>query len=169
MKIKVIAILTVIIILLLQVPVYADTVIPDPPYDVLEYWVICYDENIGFMCFSSHNPITVSRDERDIIFDTLKYYIYENNEWVLYISKTDGGSVSFGTMYQSNHDIAYYNGSGFFFVRPKVSPLSQGMKKTDFGTIWRTFSVGLIPVLGLLILGISLTKAWEFLQTQLKH
>ena len=168
MKVKIVAIITVVILLVTYIPVYADTPIPDPPSDVWEYWVICdggyyYD----FMCISSHNPITVSRNEKDIIFDTLKYYLYENNEWVLYISDIDDGSVSFGTMYQANHDIAYYDGSGFFFLRPRVSLLYPTMERTDFGTILRTFSVGLIPIVGLIVLALSLRKAWAFLRGQL--
>lgn len=168
MKIKVIAIITVIIILLLKVPVYADTVIPDPPSDVWEYWVILEHSLYDFWCLCSNTPIKAETDGSKLVIGYYKYYRYEDNEWRL-SSSGDNERFRIGEIYQSNHDIAYEDGSGFFFLRPRVSPLTQGMKGTDFGTIWKTFSVGLIPIIGCLILVISLRKGWEFLQTQLKH
>ena len=169
MKLKAIAIITAIILIVSYVPVYADTVIPDPPDDDWEYWIICTHKDGTIMYFSSHNPITVTLDERYLNLNTCKQFLYRNGEWEF--NGTDGHQIytSFKKIYESNHDIAYEDGSGFFFVRPKVSPLYQGMKITDFGTIWRTFSVGLIPIIGCLILVISLRKGWDFLQTQLKH
>ena len=173
MKLKAIAIITAIILIVSYVPVYADTVIPDPPSDAWEYWVIVTEKvtgNIYFWC--SHNPITVRQDGSSypMILYSEKYYRLDNGNWVFIYESNSGQTIrNFDTMYASNHDIAYEDGSGFFFVRPKVSPLSQGMKATDFGTILRNFSVGLIPIIGCLILVISLRKGWEFLRTQLTH
>jgi len=168
MKIKVIAILTVIIILLLQVPVYADTTIPDPPSDGYQYWVICEHPHGQIMLYKSISKIKVKTNGVQLNLEAFKEYIYENNSWKLNFE----GSVAhmtFATMLASNHDIEYDDGSGFFFESPKVSPLIQTMEATDFGTILRTFSVGLIPIIGCLILVISLRKGWEFLRTQLTH
>ena len=171
MKIKAIAILTAIIIIVSYVPVYADTTIPPLPTDRWEYWMIAEvgATNTYIHLYTSHNPIKAWKpDNKKIRMDTYKYYRLTENGWVL---QDEGlGQLSFYTLtvYASNHDIPYEEGSDdFFFVRPKVSPLIQTMEITDFGTILRNFSAGLIPVLGLLILGISLAKAWGFLRTQL--
>ena len=168
MKIKAIAILTAIILIVSYVPVYADTVIPDPPSDGYQYWVVCEDHNGNIMLYKSNSPIKVRINGVQLTLQAFKEYIYENNNWQI----KDGGNsahVTFTTMHASNHDIAYEDGSGFFFFRPKVRRLYQVTKITDFGTILRNFSVGLIPIIGCLILVISLRKGWEFLRTQLKH
>ena len=166
MKIKIVAILTVILLMVVMcVPVYADTTIP-MPYDGYDYWVICESQHGDIMLYKSNSPITVRINGVQLKLQVFKEYIYKNNNWQL---KDEGNSahITFETMQASNHDIAYEDGSGFFFLRPKVSPLSQGMKETDIGTILRNFSAGLIPLLGLLILALSLAKAWGFLRTQL--
>lgn len=165
MKLRIISVIVVILILVMSVPVYADTPIPDPPSNEWEYWVIYDKPNYGLFCIFSETPITVTMDGTSITLRDFTRYYYEDNQW-----KFDGvyrGTPTFGTIYQSSHDIAYEDGSGFFFLRPKISLLYPTMKTMDFGTILRTFSVGLIPLLGLMILVISLLKAWEFLRTQL--
>ena len=169
MKLKAIAILTVIILIVTYVPVYADTTIPDPPSDGYQYWVVCEDHSGNYKMYKSNNPIIVSVDVLQLkLRNGFKEYIFENNKWNL-LSEGSAANVTFEIMLASNHDIEYDDGSGFFFVRPKVSPLIQGMTGTDFGAILRNFSAGLIPLIGCLILVISLRKGWVFLQTQLKH
>ena len=176
MKLKVISIITVILLMVaMSVPVYADTPIPPLPTDRWEYWVIvnCGSvENPVIYCLSSHNEITVSStNENTMIFNTYRWFKYVNNEWQITIegSGTKNLYEDFIIIYASNHDIAYDDGSGFFFLSPKVHILYQMMKTTDFGTILRNFSAGLIPIIGCLILVISLRKGWEFLRTQLTH
>ena len=172
MKVKVIAILTLIILLVMCVPVYANTQVPAIPDGVLEYWVIVNCGSPEIYCLSSNYPITVtSPSNHTMIFNTYRWYKYVSNEWELTIEGLGSKYMyeDYLYIYASNHDIAYADGSGFFFLSPKVSPLSQGMKETDFGAILRNFSVGLIPIIGCLILVISLRKGWEFLRTQLTH
>ena len=176
MKVKILAIITVILLLVvMSVPVYADTTIPPLPSDRLEYWVIANRgtvENPVFYCISSNNEITVDRTSGNtFILNTYRLHKYDDNEWQITIEGSDTKRVhdDFTIIHASNHDIAYDDGSGFFFLSPKVHILYQMMKTTDYGTILRTFSVGLIPLIGCLILGISLVKAWGFLRTQLKH
>ena len=171
MKLKLIAILTVILlIVVMSVPVYAETTIPQPPADAYEYWVVYWDLYNGLTLLSSNEPILAKKYGDDRIFLKANYfrlYYYEENEWKL---DNYGGPIetsNYETIYASNHDIAYEDGSGFFFESPKVPPLSQGMMATDFGTILRNFSAGLIPLIGCLILVISLRKGWKFLRTQL--
>ena len=174
MKLKLIAITTVILFLVvMSVPVYADTTIPDPPSSDLGYWIICTDGDDRIVYYTSERPITVETTYYSYVklVPEFSMYVYENNQWEHI--ETNTGTIAreryFKAIYQSNHDIEYEDGSGFFFLRPKVSPLSQGMKEADSGTILRNFSVGLIPIIGCLILVISLRKGWEFLRTQLKH
>lgn len=165
MKLKVISVLIVILIVM-SVPVYAYTIIPNPPADVWEYWAI-YDDGIRLRLLTSNSPITVSTTGDTIIAaDGFKRYYYEENQWIY---SGEGSSTGSGmeAIYSSNHDIAYEDGSGFFFF--KIPPLNRTMKATDFGTILRNFSAGLIPVIGCLILVISLRKGLAFLRTQLTH
>jgi hypothetical protein len=174
MKLKIITVATVILLLVaMSVPVYADTTIPAPPSGAWEYWVIANRgsiENPEIYCLSSHGPIKVrSQSDNTMIFNTYKWYEYIDNEWQYWKNGNNTMNLlnDFIIVYASNHDIAYEDGSGFFFECPKVSPLTQTMKGTDFGTILRNFSVGLIPIVGLLILAIALTKGWRFLRGQL--
>ena len=176
MKVKIVAIITVVMLLLISVPVYADTLIPERPSDDWEYWVILHHSIDDFLYISSNNPIKVTTDENALkVYNYKSYYWGYNSqgveEWIYsgYSSGAREIHMSPVIIYQSNHDIAYADDSGFFFLRPRVSHLYPTMKGMDSGTIWRTFSVGLIPIIGCLILVISLRKGWEFLQIQLKH
>ena len=172
MKIKIITVATVILLLVvMSVPVYAETTLPAPPSDAYEYWVYLLNGQV-IVFATSHNPITTPKgpDEGEsYILNGGKYYNYIDNEWILGYGDIGSIYISDCVIVAANHDIAYEDGSGFFFECPKVSPLIQTMETTDFGTILRTFSAGLIPLIGCLILGISLVKAWGFLRTQLKH
>ena len=171
MKVKIVAILTVVIVLISCVPVYAETTLPAPPNDAYQYWVYMQDSVDVIYFITGHNPITV-RDEngKEIVTGGGgKCYYYENNKWVFYVEVNNLIYNTGFVIVAANHDIAYEDGSGFFFECPKVSQLIQTMTVTDFGTILRTFSVGLIPIIGCLILVISLRKGWEFLRTQLTH
>ena len=173
MKIKIITVATVILLLVvMSVPVYAETTLPAPPTDACEYWVYAID-NDGPVIYliTGHNPITV-RDEngKEIVTgEGGKSYYYGNNKWVFHVEVCDSIYNGSFAIVAANHDIEYEDGSGFFFECPKVSPLIQTMEGTDFGAILRTFSVGLIPIIGCLVLVISLRKGWEFLRTQLTH
>ena len=172
MKIKIVAIITVVLLFVaMYVPVYADTVIPYPPGDVWEYWVVVKRAGGTVALVASHNAITVEEGTYlpELVLNTYQIYLYEENQWEFGHQGNKQTYFQFATMHHSNHDIAYEDGSGFFFLRPKASQLSQAMIAQDFGTILRNFSAGLIPILGCLILVLSLAKAWEFLRTQLKH
>jgi len=172
MKLKIITVATVLLLLVvMSVPVYAETTLPAPPSDACEYWVYAIDKGPVIYCITGHNPITV-RDEngRNIVTGGGgKSYYYENNKWVFHVKVNDSIVNASFVIVAANHDIAYEDGSGFFFECPKVSPLMKTMEGTDFGAILRNFSVGLIPIIGCLILVISLRKGWEFLRTQLTH
>ena len=163
---KTILLFLVVFVLLsvVTVPAYAYTIIPNPPSDVWEYWVI-YDDGIKMRLVTSNSPITVSVSE-DLICATggYKRYYYEENQWV-FLGEGNATYSSMETIYSSNHDIAYNDGSGFFFF--KIPLLCRTMKATDFWAILRNFSAGLIPVVGCLILVISLRKGWEFLRSHL--
>ena len=170
MKLKFIAILTIIMILVVMcVPVYAETTIPDPPYGAYDYWavVLWYD---SVYLITSPNPIKATTDGTMIItYLGDKTYNLINGYWSYDQEGTGNTTWTIQHVYASNHDIAYNDGSGFFFTPPKVSALYQAAKTADFGMILRTILAGLIPLVGLLILGISFRKGWAFLHNQLTH
>ncbi|NLZ53986.1 MAG: hypothetical protein GX892_12740 [Thermoanaerobacteraceae bacterium] len=172
MKVKIVAIITVIMLLFISVPVYADTPIPERPADDnWEYWVILHHPIDDFLYISSNNPIKVTTDEKALKVYNCKSYYYDGSKFVYQDVETGEITIHMTPViiYQSNHDIEYEDGSGFFFLRPRESHLYPTMKGMDFGTILRTFSVGLIPILGCLILVLSLRKAWAFLRGQLTN
>ena len=80
MKLKLIAILTVILLLAaMSAPVYADTTIPPLPSDALEYWVIYHQSYYGMSILSSNSPITAEEREDEIwlIANEYRYYYIE--------------------------------------------------------------------------------------------
>lgn len=170
MKKRIIAFFVIIIMLLIPVSVFADTNIPDPPSEAWEYWVVVKNSQ-GYIYFvASHSPITVDTSGFKLNLGSQQLYsLLGDGTWNKTYEIEAAGVYYFSSMHKSNHDIAYDDGSGFFFLRPKVLRLIQAAKTADFGTILRTFLAGLIPLLGLLILGISLRKAFQFLRNQLMH
>lgn len=178
MKLKIITVITVILLLVVMyVPVYAETPIPDPPAGAYSYWIVVLRPNDSVYLITSPNPITaLDQGKYGIHLTTYashKTYNLIDGNWSY--DKEGKGHTSWPIehVYASNHDIAYSDGSGFFFTLPKVSELCQIVRqmknKGTFGTILRTFSAGLIPIIGLLILVISLRKGWEFLRGQLAN
>lgn len=173
MKIKIITVVTVILLLvIMSVTVYAETPIPDPPYGSYQYWVVA-DSYGATMLYTSPNPIRVDTSENHfgLHLYICKNYKLINGQWSYEKEFSTQVIAGFNTIYAANHDIAYRDGSGFFFTLPKVSELSQIVRqmknKGTFGTVLRNFSAGLIPLVGCLILVISLRKGWGFLRTQL--
>ena len=176
MKGKIVAILTVIMfIIVMYVPVFAATPIPDPPLGAYQYWVVAQSYGETYL-LSSNNPITVEYSSNNILcflLTTCRSYKFINNQWSY--DREWLGQVQWRVdeTYASNHNIEWSDGTGFFFTPPKVSTLYQTVRNMKsqgtFGKILKNFSAGLIPIIGLLILVISLRKGWEFLRTQLKH
>lgn len=177
MKIKIISLIIAILIIAMYVPVYAETPIPDPPPGAYSYWAVILRPNDTVYLITSPNPIIASDQGKYGIQVTTKashktYNLIDGN-WSY--DKEGLGSTNWPIkhVYASNHDIAWSDGSGFFFTPPKVSELCQIVRqmknKGTFGTILRTFSAGLIPMVGLLILAISFRKGWAFLQNLLMH
>lgn len=168
MKIKIVAIIMSIMIIFMYVPVYAQTELPGMPSVVYPYWVYFIDTAGPVIYFgTSYNPITVEDENGWKINVRGIYYTYVNNQWVYYGEADSVYNPGF-IIAAANHDIAYEDGSGFFFVPPKVSPLIQTMEVTDFGRILRNFSGGLIPILGLIVSCMAFRKAWQFLRSQLQ-
>lgn len=170
---KFIAIFILIAVLLMPVAVFADVPIPDPPPGAFHYWVVVSLRNGNIRLFTSNNPITVPKKGTQLYAHNCRMYILSDNSWNYEWESLSHVSSPFEHMYAANHDIAYDDGSGFFFTPPKVSEFCQAVRqvknKGTFGMILRTISAGLIPVLGCLILAISLRKGWAFLQGQLRH
>lgn len=170
---KIIAIFLLIAVLLMPVAVYAETPIPDPPAGAYSYWIVVLRPNDSVYLITSPNPIiALDQGEYGIQITTQashKTYNLIDGNWSY--DKEGLGSTNWPIkhVYASNHDIAYSDGSGFFFTPPKVSALFLTAKEADFGMIWMIILDGLIPLVGLLILGISFRKGWAFLQNQLTH
>jgi hypothetical protein len=174
---KIIAFFLLIAVLLMPVAVFADVPMPDPPYDAWQFWVVAQSWGKTIL-FTSQSPIKVEVTTADkpnkLFFSNMKQYNFIDNEWV-----SDGREflrqceTSFEHIYASNHNIAKTDGSGFFFTPPKVSTLSQIVRQAKsqgtFGMMWRIILGGLIPLVGCLILGISLRKGWAFLRNLLMH
>jgi hypothetical protein len=153
----------------MPVAVFADVPIPEPPSGSYSYWVVVQRSNGVIQLFTSIKPITVSKNGEQIYYGAHKIYRFSDNQWNYEFESLSDGNAPFEHMYAANHDIAYHNDTGFFFTLPKVSELYQAAKTTDFGMMWKIISAGLIPLAGLLILGISFRKAWAFLHNQLTH
>lgn len=172
---RIIAFFVLIAVFIIPFSVFADVPMPDPPYDAWQFWVVA-DSYGKTILFTSQNPIKVdpSGVNNKLFFYTLKQYNFIDNEWVFDGREfLDQVQTGFERIYASNHNIAYKDGSGFFFTPPKVSTLSQIVRQAKsqgtFGMMWGTISAGLIPLAGCLILGISFRKGWAFLRRQLTH
>lgn len=166
---KIIAIFLLIAVLLMPVVVFADIPIPDPPYGAYNYWVVVHRVN-GIYLITSPNPMNAPNKGTQIYtHGGYKAYTLSDSYWNYHSEGLSGSSWPIEDIYASSHDVAYTDGSGFFFTLPKVSELYQAAKTTDYGMIWKIILDGLIPLAGLLILGISFRKGWVFLRNQLTH
>lgn len=176
MKIKLVSLILAIFIIVMYVPVYAESNIPPLPDGGWEYWVVAKEYGGTIIYISSHNPITVAPsitnpERMTLKLITFKLYRHDGKRWN-HIAENGGKDDyrhTFESILQANHHIAYADGSGFFFLRPRVSRLTPGMKETDFGKILKSFSAGLIPILGCLISLWGFRKAWHFLRSQLQN
>ena len=167
---KLIAIFLLIAVLLMPVAVFADVPIPDPPYGAYNYWVVVQVRNGTIYLLTSPNPITTPLNGSQMhLHGGFRVYYLTDGHWSYDKEELAGASYSINHIYASNHDIAYNDGSGFFFTLPKVSELFLTAQEADYGMIWKIILDGLIPLVGLLILGISFRKGWAFLQGQLRH
>ena len=174
MKLKITAILIVVLLLVtaVYVPVYAETTIPELPANGWEYWLVANIETQSgtyLYYLESHGPILAkSENDHGLVFNTYKWWRYIDNEWR--IIKVGQGTmimnVEYIEIYAANHNIAYRGGPGFFFLRPKVSPLLETMERTDFGTILSNVSAGLSPIVGLIVSVIAFRKACAFFRSQ---
>lgn len=173
MRIKMLTILVVIMIILMNIKVFANTTIPEPPKisPYHEYWIL-YDYGGKFYFIESSNPIKVTTDGEQLVAESFRHWVYRGEivgwEWTLLTGEKR--YYGFGNILKSNHDIYYEDGSDiFFFMNPReANRLHRVVRKVDFGTFLRIFLVGLPPVIGLIVLLIALRKAWQFLQNQFK-
>lgn len=173
MKKRIIAFFVITALFIMPVSVFADVPIPEIPYDAWQFWVVA-DSYGQTILFTSQDPIRVEVDERNdpwLHLSCKKSYKFIDNQWVFENESLQNVRTRIQHIYASNHNIAYVDGSGFFFTPPKVSTLSQIVRQVKnqgtFGMIWKNILAGLIPLAGLLILGISFRKGWAFLQNQL--
>ena len=130
MKLKIVSLLLVLMILVMQIPVSAVTLLPDPNdyvgnAETWKYWIVIKNGDNIRLVFS-YFPISVTMSETQIKFVNYKYYDYdyENNQYIWKYSNTNGITAyeQFEVILQSNHDIAYEDGSGFFFRAEESDP-----------------------------------------------
>ena len=165
---RIIAILIFIALFVMPVSVFADIPIPDPPYGAYNYWVVVHRTIGSIYLITSPNPMEAPTSGKQIhTHGGYRTYNLIDGYWSYDAEGLSGLSVPINQVYASNHDIAYTDGSGFFFTLPKVSALYQAVQGADFGMIWKIILAGLIPLVGCLILGISFRKGWAFLRRQL--
>ena len=173
---KLIAIFLLIAVLFMPFSVFADVPMPDPPLGSLQYWVVARSYGEIYL-LTSNSPITVEySDISGLLYFQLsscKSYTFINDQWSYDREWLGGVEFRVDEIFASNHNIAYNDGSGFFFSPPKASTLYQIVRQAKnqgiFGKMWKIISAGLIPLVGLLILGISFRKGWAFLRNQLMH
>ena len=124
MKLKIVSILIVVMILIIQLPAFADVLIPEKPEDAYEYWVVMERFENEILFVSSPEPITVTKDETSIKTIGNKHYKLVDGEWK-YMGSWPIGSGSYYTLttiYKANHDIYYDDGSGVFFFSTEDNP-----------------------------------------------
>lgn len=167
-KKAIISIMIVFVLMITTIPAFADIPIPPIPSDAYEYWIVITNYSGNFKLFTSTHPFQVNKDRMQIVVTMRsRWYKLSDNKWEFEYERGGSNEIPFQQIYASNHNIAYDDGSGFFFTPPKVSPLYQSMKQVDFGMILRTFSAGLIPLVGLIVSGICLMKGLAYLRSQL--
>ena len=134
MKIKIISLIIAILIIAMYVPVFADVPIPDPPSGAYSYWAVVLRPNGSVYLITSPNPITaLDQGKYGIhVTTTASHKTYNLIDGYWSYDKEGLGSTCWPIehVYASNHDIAYSDGSGFFFTLPKVSELCQIVRQT---------------------------------------
>ena len=169
---KIIAFLIVITVLLIPISGYAMT---------SEEFFDHYDNEYKYMIKYSNGHVNYVSSEKPVTFSMSKYYtdggpiLKSGNSVVIYSKGTyyrmrNSGIVDVNTnhkLYVSADpenmigfeyaDVYRRSGNSFFFPNDmKLSPFRQIL-------------AGLIPLVGCLLLGISLRKGWVFLKHQLMH
>jgi len=124
MKIKIVSLLLVVMILIFQIPSFANDEIPEPPEPYTEHWQYWVIFNYGneIRCIQSLEPIKVTTDETKLYIHSYHEYIFTQNGWEFYRWGTTTLEQRFDNIYRANHDIAYEDGSGFFFRAEETEP-----------------------------------------------
>jgi len=154
----------------------ADNPIPPVPSGLSRYYVITDAYGARYTLITSETPFVYDESRNNIVnYGNGKVDRYEcesgQSEFVYVNSMDSGFATSILNVVASNHHIYYGTrseiGTQVFFSAP--SPIRAAMEIMDFGMILRTFSAGLIPLVGLIVLVISFRKGWDFLRNQLMH
>lgn len=172
MKLKKIIVLSIIIVML-QIPFSCYAMTHDEFFSTYDYeykYMIKYSSG-HTEYISCEYPVTFSMSIYNSEGETLKsgnslVMSYSGNLYRLRYNGTVGvfTGKNLYVVYDSTNLIGFsyadvYRRSGDSFFLPNTLKLSP----------FRQILVGLIPLLGLLILAISLRKGWAFLQGQLRH
>lgn len=173
---KKLLILTMILFVFMSVTSFAaDTQIPPLPSTLSRYYAILDAYGARLVLVTSDTPFVYDQSGNRILnYGDGYVYRYEcesGESEFTYVSGSYGFGSSILNVVASNHDIKYGTrteiGTEVFFSAP--SPIRAAMEIMDFGMILKTFSAGLIPLVGLIVLVISFRKGWDFLRNQLMH
>ena len=127
MKLKILLLLLVVMILIIQIPALAweevpVETLPNPPFDeTVDYWVMYHGRDNNIYLVWAHSPVTVETNEEYLIIEggnpNIANIIYKlvDNQWIEDRRNTSGWRFGFYKVYKANHDLAYVDGSGFFF------------------------------------------------------
>lgn len=178
---KVLIFLLVLIISITPVISYAETY--EIPEEVLDYnyHVAVISRNGKYYriyCFNEPDQVRVRIDEDGTIYS---YWNNKTNGYVYEKNLTNGvwseglasyylyeGELIISEIIGSNIDV--YTREGTVFFSPPAPPvLLETMEGVHSGMILKTILAGLTPLLGCLILAISLRKGLGFLKNQLMH
>lgn len=170
MKLKKIIVLSIIIVMLL-IPFSCYAMTHDEFFNTYDFeykYMVKYSDNVTNY-FSCEYPVNFSMSKYNSKGEKLKSgnSMVMRNEGTLYQLKGSGAVATHTTggtyiMHDKDNligfeyvDVYRRSGDGFFLpIDMKLSPFRQ-------------IIVGLIPLVGLIVLALSLRKAWEFLRVQL--
>ena len=183
---RIIAFLIIIALFIIPVSVFADTYgLGSFIYEYRHYMVAKWDDHGGYQvfCTNADNPSELIKmryeTEGNDIHVTgngvVRYYTHDYG--ITWSSGIQIGQTFWPIdknlgqpILESTFNVLRPSGTVFFYrTAPPIPPLVAGMAGVDFGTILRTFSVGLIPLVGLIVLVICFRKGWGFLRNRLMH
>lgn len=179
---RIIAFLILIALFIMPVSVFADTYgLGSFIYEYRHYMVASHGEDGAYQvfCTNAENPSELIRMNNE---DGNGIRVYGNGV-VRYYTLDYGITWSAGTQIgdtvwptavgdskpikESTFNVLTPSGTVFFYrTGPLITALVEGV---DFGMLLRIISVGLIPLVGLIVLVISFRKGWAFLRNQLMH
>lgn len=183
---RIIAFFVLIALFIIPVSVFADTYgLGSFINEYKHYMVAKWDDHGGYQvfCTNADNPSELIKMRYESGGNDIRV---TGNGVVRYTTHDYGVTWSSGTqigptywpidagisqpILESTFNVLRPSGTVFFYQTvPPIMILVETMKAVDFGVILRTFSAGLILLVGLIVSAICLKKGWDFLHSLLMH